>query len=125
MKKMLTAMVACLAVIGFSAAPASAAQTATSVTFDNLEPFPTSTLWSGDIFSARKSCKNNRRVYIYRTRNGPDQLRGSTLSYKGSSQPGYYWVYSESGHPPAGYYYAKVRATQYCKGARSNLIGFA
>ena len=99
---------------------ASAANRAgTRVTLDNIEVTPTSTIWTGDIFSSKRSCKNNRRVIVYRVREGRDQKRGSTLSYKGSAQPGYYWAYEEEGIPPAGNYYAKVRPTENCRGDRS------
>lgn len=99
---------------------ASAANRAgTRVTLDNIEITPSGTIWTGDIFSSKRSCKNNRRVIVYRVLDGPDQKRGATRSYKGIAQPGYYWAYEEDGIPPAGNYYAKVRRTENCKGDRS------
>ena len=99
----------------------------TRVTLDNIQSFPSGgvhTIWSGDIFSSQKSCKNERKVIVYRVLDGADEKRGSTLSYKGSAQPGYYWLYEEDGIPPAGDYYAKVRPTDGCKGDRSSTFGF-
>jgi hypothetical protein len=93
----------------------------TRVTLDNIEITPGGTIWSGDIFSSARSCKNNRRVYVYRVLDGADEKRGSTLSYKGTDQPGYYWLYEEDGIPPSGKYYAKVRPTDDCQGDRSPL----
>ncbi|MGI9019474.1 MAG: hypothetical protein ACR2G3_02035 [Solirubrobacterales bacterium] len=99
----------------------------TQVTLDNIESFPSGgvhTIWSGDIFSPERKCKNERRVIVYRVLEGADDKRGSTLSYKGSDQPGYYWLYQEDGTPPSGDYYAKVRATDDCQGDRSPLYTF-
>ena len=100
----------------------------TRVTLDNIQSFPSGgirTIWAGDIFSPKKSCKNKRRVFVYRVLDGADEKRGSTLSYKGSAQPGYFWAYEEDGIPPAGDYYAKVRRTDDCKGDSSPLYDFA
>ena len=94
----------------------------TRVTLDNIQTFPSggvTTIWTGDIFSPEKECKNRRRVFVFRVTDGTDEKRGSTLSYKGSDQPGYYWIYEEEGTPPAGEYYAKVNPTDGCKGDRS------
>jgi hypothetical protein len=98
---------------------AEAGKARTTVTLDNIEVTPGETLWTGDIFSPRKACKNRRRVFVYRVRAGADEKRGSTLSYKGKAQPGYFWVYEEEGIPPTGGYYAKVKPTARCKGDRS------
>jgi hypothetical protein len=96
----------------------------TRVTLDFIQPTPESTIWTGDIFSSKKSCKNKRRVIVYRVLEGTDEKRGSTLSYKGISQPGYYWSYEEELIPPAGDYYAKVRPTEDCKGDSSPKYNF-
>ena len=102
-------------------AASAADKVGTRVTLDNIEITPSGTIWTGDIFSSKKSCKNKRRVIVFRVRDGADQKRGSTLSYKGIAQPGYYWAYEEDGIPPAGDYYAKVRPTEDCRGDRSAL----
>ena len=99
----------------------------TRVTLDNIESFPSGgvvTISSGDIFSPEKGCKNKRRVIVYRVLDGADEKRGSTLSYKGSDQPGYYWLYEEDGIPPAGDYFAKAKRTADCKPDRSPVYPF-
>ena len=116
--KRLVVLVIAGAMVCVSAAWA-ADRAGTRVTLDNIEVTPTGTIWTGDIFSSKRSCKKERKVIVYRVRDGRDQKRGSTRSYKGMSQPGYYWAYEEDGIPPAGNYYAKVRATENCKRDRS------
>jgi hypothetical protein len=114
--------------LGIVAAAVLCAPTATAgepaqtrVTLDHIQLTPGGTIYTGDIFSSRKGCKNERRVYVVRKLDGPDDTRGSTLSYKGSAQPGYYWAFDEPGIPPDGQYYAKVKATAACKADRSEL----
>ncbi len=97
----------------------AAGDAGTRVTLDNIQVTPSGTIWTGDIFSSKKACKNKRRVIVYRVRDGADEKRGSTLSYKGSAQPGYFWVYEEEGIARPGNYYAKVRRTDGCKRDRS------
>ena len=120
MKRVVLFLVAATIVCVPSASAAGKADT--RVTLDNIQSFPSGgihTIWSGDIFSPKKGCKNERMVFVYRVLDGPDEERGSTPSYKGSAQPGYYWLYQEEGTPPEGDYYAKVRPTDGCKGDRS------
>ncbi len=94
----------------------------TRVTIDSVFLASGQTHWAGDIFSPRKACKNNRRVLIFRVRPGKDEKRGSTKSYKGSAQPGYFWTYFEQGAAPRGKYYAKVKPTDLCQGDRSETL---
>jgi len=94
----------------------------TRLTFDSVFVVPNETQWAGDIFSPRKACKNDRRVLVFRVRDGADQKMGSTRSYKGTDQPGYYWVLSKDGLAPRGKYYAKVRPTDRCQGDRSGTL---
>jgi hypothetical protein len=89
------------------------------VTIDSVFLASGQTHWAGDIFSPRKACKNDRRVLIVRVRPGKDEKRGSTKSYKGTAQPGYFWTYFEQGAAPSGKYYAKVKPTERCEGDRS------
>ena len=117
MKRILFVIAASAVVYVASASAAAAAET--RVTLDNIEVTPTGTIWTGDIFSTKKSCKNKRKVTVFRVRGGADEKRGSTLSYKGSDQPGYFWAYGEDGVAPPGGYYAKVRKTDGCKADRS------
>ncbi len=118
--------VAAVALVCVSTASASG-KANTRLTLDNIQTFligGISTTWSGDIFSSEKGCKNRRRVIVYRVLDGADEKRGSTLSYKGSAQPGYYWLYNEEGVPPAGDYYAKVKPTADCKADSSPVLPF-
>ena len=113
------------AAIAVACVPAAAAggKAKTRVTLDNIEITPGGTIWTGDIFSPRKACKNKRRVLVYRVLDGPDEKRGSTRSFKGKAQPGYFWIYDEPGIAPPGNYYAKVKPTNKCKGDRSPALG--
>jgi hypothetical protein len=117
----LLAVVAALACVP---AASAAGKADTRVTLDFIQPTFDGTVWSGDIFSSKKSCKNKRRVLVYRDLAGDDDKRGSTRSYKGTDQPGYFWLYTEPGIPPVGDYYAKVRPTDDCNGDRSPLFTF-
>ena len=109
--------------VGVSSA-SSAEDARTKVTFDFIQTTPGGTIYTGDIFSSEKKCKNKRRVTVFRVLEGADDKLGSTLSYKGSDQPGYYWAYEEDGFPPDGDYYAKVRPTDGCKGDRSPIYTY-
>jgi hypothetical protein len=115
---MAVSAVACVPVVW------AADKTKTTVTIDSAFLASGETHWAGDISSPRKACKDNRRVLIFRVRDGADQKIGSTRSYKGSAQPGYFWTYSEPGAAPDGKYYSKVKPTDACQGDRSkNLEG--
>jgi hypothetical protein len=94
----------------------------TRVTIDAAFRLPGETQWAGDIFSPRKRCKNNRLVSVFLDRPGADEKIGSTRSYKGTAQPGYFWVLSQQGGAPNGNYYAKVKRTRKCKADRSEAI---
>lgn len=96
----------------------------TRVTLDHIQVTPGGTIYTGDIFSPDRDCKNKRRVLVYRVLDGPDEKHGSTLSYKGSDQPGYYWVLEVEGSAATGDYYSKVRPTDGCKGDRSPLYPY-
>ena len=94
----------------------------TTVTIDAVFLASGQTHWSGDMESARKACKDSRRVLIYRARPGKDVKVGSTKSYKGMVDNGYYWSYFEMGAAPSGKYYAKVKPTKQCQGDQSNSL---
>ena len=126
MRRTVLCIVATMLVCVPSASAAGKANT--RLTLDNIQSFPVgglSTTWSGDIFSSDKECKNKRRVIVYRAVDGTGERRGSTLSYKGSAQPGYYWLYNEEGAPPAGDYYAEVKPTADCKADRTPFLPFS
>jgi hypothetical protein len=97
-------------------------KTKTTVTIDAVFLGSGQTHWSGDMKSARKACKLRRRVLIYRARPGADVKVGSTRSYKGMVDSGYYWTYFEEGAAPSGRYYAKVKPTDRCQGDRSESL---
>jgi hypothetical protein len=99
-----------------------AAKTNTTVTIDAVFLGSGQTHWSGDLMSPRKACKNERRVLIFRARSGADQKVGSTRSFKGMVDNGYYWTYFEEGAAPSGKYYAKVKPTDTCQGDRSGSL---
>ena len=117
MKRAVLVVMAC----GLACVPAAwgADKKKTTVTIDAVFLASGQTHWSGDIFSPRKACKNNRRVLIFRARSGADEKVGSTKSFKGLVEKGYYWTYFEEGAAPSGKYYAKVKPTDKCKGDRS------
>jgi hypothetical protein len=122
-KKRVILLVAAVAMVCVPAA--SAAKTDTRVTLDpHIEVTPYGSIWTGEIFSSKKACKNERRVLVYRVRSGQDDKRGSTLSHKGIASPGYYWGYDEDGIAPPGKYYVKVLPTNGCNGDRSNVYNF-
>ncbi len=99
-------------------------KTNTKVTIDAVFLASGQTHWSGDIMSTRKACKNRRLVLIFRVRQGQDRKVGSTKSFKGMADNGYYWTYFEEGAARSGKYYAKVRPTDSCQGDQSeNLRG--
>jgi len=103
----------------FVASAGAGGKASTRVTLDFIQPTPSGTIYTGDIFSSRKACKNRRQVLVFRVRPGADQKIGSTKSYKGKAQPGYYWSYVQDGLPQDGDYYAKTKPTDACKGDRS------
>ena len=97
-------------------------KTKTTVTIDAVFLASGQTHWSGDMKSARKACKDRRRVLIYRARPGADVKVGSTKSFKGMVDNGYYWTYFKTGAAPSGKYYAKVKPTDKCQGDESGIL---
>jgi hypothetical protein len=116
------ALLAMVIAMAFVPAASASGKANTRLTFDSIVLTPSETIWAGDIFSPRKACKNQRKVLVFRQRSGADQKMGSTRSYKGTDQPGYYWVFSKQGLAPRGKYYAKVRPTDRCQGDRSGTL---
>ena len=100
----------------------SAGKTKTTVTIDAVFLATGGTQWSGDLKSAKKACKKDRRVLIFRQRPGADVKVASTKAVKGLSDNGYYWNYSEPGAAPTARYYAKVKPTAKCKGDTSGTL---
>jgi hypothetical protein len=105
------------------AAEAGGGKASTRVTIDAAFRGMDGSYFSGDIFSPRRRCKNNRPVQVFRMKPGADQRIGRTRSYKGIAQPGYYWtLFKKAAVYPSGNYYAKVKPTDRCKGDRSASI---
>ena len=94
----------------------------TTVTIDAVFLASGQTHWSGDLKSARKACKDGRRVLIYRARPGADVKVGTTKAFKGMVDNGYYWTHFEVGAAPSGKYYAKVKPTKRCQGDQSKSL---
>lgn len=99
-----------------------AGKTATTVTIEAVILGSGQTIWSGEVKSARKACRNRRTVLIFRVRSGPDVKVGSTRSTKALSGNRYNWGFSKVGAAPSGKYYAKVRPTETCAGDRSGSL---
>jgi hypothetical protein len=117
-RAIVVALTAALAFV--PAALAGGGKANTRVTIDAAFSQPDGTYFSGDIFSPRKACKNNRPVQVFRVRGGADQRIGQTRSFRGKALPGYFWtLYKEDQFYPSGRYYAKVKPTTRCKGDRS------
>jgi hypothetical protein len=116
------ALLAMVIAMAFVPAASASGKANTRLTFDSIVVTPSETIWAGDIFSPRTACKNQRKVLIFRVRDGADRKMGSTRSYKGTDQPGYYWVYGEEGLAPRGKYYAKVKPTDRCQRDRSETL---
>jgi hypothetical protein len=102
------------------AAAAGGGKASTRVTIDAVFSQPDGTYFSGDIFSSRKACKDNRQVIVFRQKAGADQRIGQTRSFQGLVDPGYFWTMHKANQfYPSGQYYAKVNPTSKCKGDRS------
>jgi hypothetical protein len=117
-----------LAIVGvavFASTSTAGGKARTTVTLDGIFAVPIETHWDGDLKSARKACKKQRKVLVFRVRPGADQKTGSTRSYKGKVDNGYYWSLVKDGIAPAGDYYAKVRPTDTCRGDRSPTLHFS
>jgi len=80
--------------------------------------------WNGEITSPKPTCKKDRKITVYRRNPGKDEKIGSVNSFP-SLDPGdhtWYWLVEDPGKPN-GEYYAKAKATDRCKKAKSPVIG--
>ncbi len=110
--------VTALSLLAVPAAPA-ADRTAAAVFFDGAFIKSGETVWQGNVVST-KACGKDRRVFIFRVRPGRDAKIGSALTRKPTRTKSFYpFSYSEPGVARSGEYYAKIRATQACRGNRS------
>jgi hypothetical protein len=112
-----------IALVAVPAADAGGGKASTRVTIDAVFSAPDGTYFSGDIFSSRKACKNNREVIVFRQKAGADQRIGQTRSFRGLVDPGYFWTMHKANQfYPSGQYYAKVNPTSKCRGDKSGLL---
>jgi hypothetical protein len=77
MKRAVLLAAACV-VACVPAAWAAKPKTKTTVTIDAVFLASGQTHWSGDLKSAKKACKDGRKLVIYRVRPGADAKVGST-----------------------------------------------
>jgi len=112
-----------VAAIGLACVPvALAAKDPVAVFYDGAFYKSGETVWQGNVFG-KKACAKGRRVFIFRVRSGKDEKLGSTKSTKSTRTKHFYpFSYSESGVARFGEYYAKVKPTDTCKGARSAIM---
>jgi len=112
-----------VAAIGLGCVPlAWAAKDPVAIFYDGAFYKSGETVWQGNVFG-KKACAKGRRVLIFRVRSGKDKKLGSTKSRKSTRTENFYpFSYSEPGVAPFGEYYAKVKPTDTCKGARSAVM---
>ena len=121
MRKFITlAIVASLAALAcVPAAIAAGSKTTVKVSFaflGNGQSF-----WDGTIKSAKAACANGRSVTVY---TGAGKKVGTTKSSRVTGQPGYHWTVAAPIAVKPGTYYAVVKPTPSCGGAKSNIYTF-
>ena len=123
MRKLLSmAAIAAVAVMAF--VPAASAATKTAVTFDGAFLTNGASMWSGQVVSPKTKCALKRVVLIFKQRPGADQKIGSTKAERVTGATGYHWAFEKVGYAvkSSEKYYAKVKATDKCAGARSPVL---
>ena len=98
------------------------AKTKTTVTIDAVFLASGQTHWSGDVTSARKACKDKRRVLIYRARPGADRRWARRSRPRVGEQRLLLGTHFKVGAAPSGKYYAKVKPTDKCQGGQSKTL---
>ena len=80
--------------------------------------------YSGTIISPKPICKKDRKITVYRRQPGNDEKIGSVNLFPSldSEDKNWYWSVPAS-EEPNGVYYAKARATNKCRKAKSEAIG--
>ena len=116
------AAIAAVAVMAF--VPAASAATKTGVTFDGAFMTNGASMWSGQVVSPKAKCANKRVVLIFKQRPGADQKIGSAKAKPVTGAVGYYWAFEKVGFAvkSSERYYAKVKPTSSCAGARSPVL---
>jgi hypothetical protein len=104
--------------------PAASAATKTAVTFDGAFLTNGASMWSGQVVSPKAKCANKRVVLIFKQRHGADQKIGSAKAAPVTGVTGYHWAFEKVGFAvkPSEKYYAKVKPTDKCAGARSPVL---
>jgi hypothetical protein len=123
MRKVLSiAAIAAIAVMAF--VPAASAATKTTVTLDDAFLTNGASMWSGQVSSKKAKCANKRVVLIFKERSGADKKVGSVKALPVTGVVGYHWAFEKVGYAvkASEKYYAKVKATDDCSGARSRSV---
>ena len=123
MRKLLSiAAIAVIAVMAF--VPAASAATKTAVTFDGAFLTNGASMWSGQVVSPKANCAHKRVVLIFKQRPGADKKIGSAKAERVTGVVGYHWAFEKVGFAvkSSEKYYAKVKATDKCAGARSPVV---
>ena len=119
-KLIIPAIVAALAAL--VCVPAAMAKTKTTVKMTSAFLGNGQSFWDGTIKSSKKACANKRRVTVYTS---AGKKIGSVKSQKVTGVAGYQWtVAAPIAVKPGKRYYAKVKATPSCGGAKSNVYTF-
>jgi hypothetical protein len=123
MRKLLSiAAIAAISLVAF--VPAASAATKTAVTFDGASMTNGASMWSGEVVSPKAKCANKRVVLIFKQRPGADQKIGSAKAKPVTGVIGYHWAFEKKGFAvkSSEKYYAKVKPTGNCSGARSPVL---
>ena len=120
-KLIILAIVAALAALACVPA-AMAAGTKTTVTMTSAFLGNGQSFWDGTIKSSKKACAFKRTVTVYTS---AGKKIGSEKSYRDLHGTGFNWtVAAPIAVKPGKRYYAKVKATPSCGGAKSNIFTF-
>lgn len=120
-KLIILAIVAALAALACAPA-AMAAKTKTTVRLTSAFLGNGQSFWDGTVKSSKKACANKRSVTVYTS---AGKKIGTVKSQKVPGVAGYHWtVAARIAIKPGKRYYAKVKATRSCGGAKSNIYTF-
>jgi hypothetical protein len=101
---------------------AMAAKTRTTVKMTSAFLGNGQSFWDGTIKSSKKACANKRSVTVY---TGAGKKIGTVKSHRVTGVAGYQWTLAARiAIKPGKRYYAKVKATPSCGGAKSNTYTF-
>ena len=101
---------------------ATAAKTKTTVRMTSAFLGNGQSFWDGTIKSSKKACANKRSVTVYI---GAGKKIGTVKSQRVTGVVGDHWTLAaQIAIKPGKRYYAKVKATRSCGGAKSNIYTF-